>query len=106
MIKAVEELGPYMAFIPGIAMAHASPEAGVNKECISMINLKKEIELGDNHKARVKTIVVFAASESSTNILTSLVNILEKDDNIEKFKKAASYEEIKLLNQARDLQGA
>ncbi|MHB1394075.1 MAG: BglG family transcription antiterminator [Clostridia bacterium] len=106
MIKAVEELGPYMAFIPGIAMAHASPEAGVNQECISMINLKKEIELGDIHKAKVKTIVVFAARESSTNVLTSLVNILEKDDNIEKFKKAVSYEEIKLLDQTRDLQGA
>lgn len=106
IIKAVEELGPYMAFIPGIAMAHASPEAGVNQECISMINLKKEIELGDTHKAKVKTIVVFAARESSTNVLTSLVNILEKDDNIEKFKKAVSYEEIRLLKQTRDLQGA
>lgn len=101
MIKAVEELGPYMVFIPGIAFVHSALENGVKQECISLINLKNEISFGDSQKAKVKTVVVFAARESSINMLTLLINILEKGSNLERLRRAASYEEIKDLRSNR-----
>ncbi|MDO6354899.1 BglG family transcription antiterminator [Caloramator sp. CAR-1] len=98
MIKIVDSLGPYMVFIPGIAFAHASPEHSVYGEGISLITLKEPIDFGDSHKERVEIIVVFATNDKKSNILTKLVSILEKDDNILKIKNALSYSDIKDLS--------
>lgn len=98
MIKAVEELGPYMVFIPGIAFAHASPESGVKGEGISLITLKEDILFGDNHKEKVKMIVVLATDKNKSNILTQLISILEKDDNINILKNTSEYRAINELS--------
>ncbi len=98
MIKAVEELGPYMVFIPGIAFAHASPKSGVKGEGISLITLKEEILFGDRHKEKVKMIVVFATNKNKSNILTQLISILEKNDNVKVIKNALEYTAIGKLS--------
>ena len=38
MIRAVEELGPYMVFIPGVAIVHASSKDGVIKDGAKLIS--------------------------------------------------------------------
>ena len=47
MIKAIEDLGTYMVFIPEIAFVHASNKNVVNN-AVSMLTLKNEIYFGDN----------------------------------------------------------
>lgn len=98
MIKAVETLGPYMVFIPGIAFTHASPDDGVLGEGISLITLENEINFGDTGKEKASVIMVFATTSNKSNILTRLISILENENNIEKIKSAKCYKDIVLLN--------
>lgn len=94
MIKAVIDYGPYMVFIPGIAMAHAAPELGVKKDCLCLATLKEPLLFGDKNKEAVKIIVVFGALDHQLESLHRIINIFEKDGNIETIKNALCYEEI------------
>ncbi|WP_195986689.1 BglG family transcription antiterminator [Clostridium sp. D53t1_180928_C8] len=95
MIRVVETLGNYMVFIPEIAFVHAPPENVVDNG-VSLLTLKEPLEFGVKNKVFIKAIVVLANKEESKS-LVSLVNILMKNDNIDKFKFATEYEEIKKI---------
>lgn len=95
MIRVVETLGNYMVFIPEIAFVHAPPENVIDNG-VSLLILKEPIDFGVKNKVAVKAIVVLANKEESKS-LVSLVNILMKGNNVDKFKSAIKYEEIKKL---------
>lgn len=100
MIRAVEELGPYMVIIPGIALTHASSQDGVIKENMSLCTLEEPIKFGDNGDEYVKIIVVLANKNTESYIenLLKLIRILEKESNIEKINNADKYEDIMYLS--------
>ncbi len=93
IINVVETLGNYMVFIPKIAFVHATPD-NVLENSMSLLTLKSELKFGSNNKVPVKAIVVLANKNQNMN-LVNLINILTKDDNIEKFKNCNSYDEFK-----------
>ncbi|HBF39464.1 MAG TPA: hypothetical protein DDW50_19360 [Firmicutes bacterium] len=94
MIKAVVNFGPYIVFIPEIALAHAAPEMGVNQECLSLITLKDPIYFGEKNKELVKIVVVFGALDHQLESLHRLIRIFECETNIERIKNALSYADI------------
>lgn len=96
MIEAVEKMGPYMVIIPGIALNHALAEKGVLKDCLSLLTLKETIDFGDKDSEPVKMIIVFGTNKSNKyfKILTDLIKVLEKKENIKKIYEAENYEEI------------
>lgn len=95
MIKAIEDLGTYMVFIPEIAFVHASNKNVVNN-AVSMLTLKNEIYFGDNSEVRIKSIVVLANKDENKNLI-ELINILTKNNNSEKFKNAEKYFDLKIM---------
>ncbi len=95
MIRVVETLGNYMVFIPEIAFVHAPPENVIDNG-VSVLTLKEPLEFGAKNKVTIKAIVVLANKEESKS-LVSLVNILMRGSNVDKFKSATKYEEIKKL---------
>lgn len=95
MIKAIEDLGTYMVFIPEIAFVHASNKNVVNN-AVSMLTLKNEIYFGDNSEVRIKSIVVLANKDENKNLI-ELINILTKNNNAEKFKNAEKYFDLKIM---------
>lgn len=95
MIKAIEDLGTYMVFIPEIAFVHASNKNVVNN-AVSMLALKNEIYFGDNSEVRIKSIVVLANKDENKNLI-ELINILTKNNNAEKFKNAEKYFDLKIM---------
>ncbi|MDU2123580.1 MAG: BglG family transcription antiterminator [Clostridium celatum] len=95
MIRVVETLGNYMVFIPEIAFVHAPPENVIDNG-VSVLTLKEKIEFGAKNKVIIKAIVVLANKEESKS-LVSLVNMLIRGNNVDKFKAATKYEEIKKL---------
>ena len=95
MIRVVETLGNYMVFIPEIAFVHAPPENVIDNG-VSVLKLKEKIEFGAKNKVIIKAIVVLANKEES-KCLVSLVNMLIRGNNVDKFKAATKYEEIKKL---------
>lgn len=95
MIKAIEDLGTYMVFIPEIAFVHASNKNVVNN-AVSMLTLKNEIYFGDNSEVRIKSVVVLANKDENKNLI-ELINILTKNNNAEKFKNAEKYFDLKIM---------
>ncbi|AYE34976.1 BglG family transcription antiterminator [Clostridium septicum] len=93
IIKTIETIGNYMVFIPGIAFVHATPE-NVLKNSMSFLTLKSEISFGSKNKVSIKVIVVLANKNENMN-LVNLIDILTKNNNIEKFKHAKDYNELK-----------
>jgi len=94
MIEAVEKFGPYMVFIPDIAIVHASPNAGVIKEGMSILTLKKPLVLGDIHGVSVSCFIVLAALHKGSKLFMNLVSILESRDSINRLLNASFEQEI------------
>ena len=92
MIRVVETLGNYMVFIPEIAFVHAPPENVIDNG-VSLLTLKEPLDFGVKNKVTIKAIVVLANKEESKS-LVSLVNILMRGNNVDKFKSATKYEDI------------
>lgn len=92
MIRVVQNMGNYMVFIPEIAFVHAHTEY-VHETSIALLNLEKAIPFGTQGKDMVKTIVVIANKEENY-ILSNLINVLQKNDNIERFKQSKCYQDI------------
>lgn len=97
MIEAVEELGPYMVFIPEIAFVHASPKSGALKNGISLMTLTNPIFIGDKSKVKVQIIIVFSSTHPEADILIDLVQILEDSSSISKIKSALTSEDVLTL---------
>ncbi|MDR1902625.1 MAG: PTS sugar transporter subunit IIA [Treponema sp.] len=79
MIKAVEELGPYIAIAPGVAIAHAKPEDGVIKTGIAITILKTPVNFGHTENDPISVIVTLAALDHDAHIdaMGDLMDVLE-----------------------------
>lgn len=95
-ITSVDEWGPYMVFIPGVAFVHADPEH-VMRPCVAVTLLDQEILLGDEGKTYVKCIIMFAVKSEENHLLTELVSILERGDNIRRLLKAEKMEDLEQI---------
>jgi transcriptional antiterminator/mannitol/fructose-specific phosphotransferase system IIA component (Ntr-type) len=98
MIKAVLDYGPYMVIIPEIALAHAAPEKGVRRECLSLITLRQPLQFGEKNKEWVRIVIVFGARNHQPEQLHRLVKILEQPGNIERIKEATAHDQIMRLS--------
>jgi len=96
MIDAVKNIGPYMVIAPGIAIAHARPEDGVNKICMSVVRLKEPVEFGSKNNDPVDLVFGLAALDHDAHIcaLRDLATLLQDKGAVEKIRKAQSVDEV------------
>ncbi|MGT2924748.1 BglG family transcription antiterminator [Streptococcus caviae] len=90
MIESVNKLGAYIVLAPKVAVPHASPDYGVNKVGISLLQLKEPVDFdleaeGDEDR-QVQLIFVLAAADSTAHLkaLQQLAMVLEDEEAIEK----------------------
>lgn len=102
MINIVNENGPYIVVMPGIALAHARPEGHVYQNAISVVTLKDGLNFGHSTNDPVKVLFAVAAKtdEDHLKLFQKIADFLMSDDNIQKIKKAKSYEDV-FENQTR-----
>lgn len=86
MIKAVEQLGTYMVILPETAFVHAGIEDGINEACCSLMVLRNPITFGESKAKMVRNVFVIGFKEKEKTTLLDLVNILNANDNLERFK--------------------
>lgn len=98
MIKAVEELGPYMVFIPSVAIVHASYKDGVRKDGLSLLTLKEPIPFGDKTDVQAKIIFVMCSTQANSDHFIKLVKILDNPENLAVLKKATQLSDVLHLN--------
>lgn len=101
IISSVNEIGPYIVLAPKVAVPHASPDAGVHRLGISLLQLKEPVNFGseDDEDKNVQLIFVLATVDSTAHLkaLQQLALILDDDDIIENLIKAETPEEILVL---------
>ena len=94
MIEAVEKFGPYMVFIPKIAIVHASPSAGVIKEGLSILTLDTPLILGDVHGVSVSCFIVLATVEKESQLFMNLIRLLDSKANIDHLLSSSSKQKV------------
>ncbi len=67
-IEIVEEQGPYIVVAPGIALAHARPENGVKRLCLSVTTLNEPVEFGHPENDPVDLVFAFGSPDSEQHI--------------------------------------
>jgi len=96
MVRAVQEMGPYMVLAPGLALAHARPEDGADVVGLSLVTLATPVEFGSETNDPVSVVISFCAPdhESHIGMLQSLAEFLINEDNQRLLKTAETVDEI------------
>lgn len=99
IIKKTMEYGPYYIIMPEVAMPHARPESGVNKDSFSLVTLEEPVFFGEDGGDVSILITLAATSADSHNEfgLVQVANLFEDEENIIKIKNAKTKEEILAL---------
>lgn len=96
MKRSLEENGPYMVIVPGVALLHARPENGVKKVCIAMVTLKEPIPFGHKDNDPVRLAIAFGAidKQNHLNLLADLMQLLSDTSTIAEICQAADPSQI------------
>lgn len=95
MVGAVKELGPYMVIAPGIALAHARPEDGVLRVCMSMVRLSQPVEFGSAANDPVDLVFGLGGVDHEQHLraLKQLALLLQREKAVACLRQARSVSE-------------
>ncbi len=68
MIRVAQELGPYIAIGPGIALPHAATDAGAEQTALSLIRLAEPVCFGNPENDPVRLVFALAAIDKTAHI--------------------------------------
>ncbi len=68
IIRSLEQFGPYMVMLPGIALAHAAPEEGARELGMSLTLLNQPVHFGYKAHDPVNVIVILSAKDEKTHL--------------------------------------
>lgn len=99
MVKLVEKFGPYIVVAPGIALAHARPEDGVKRMCMSLVRLASPVEFGSEANDPVDLIFAFGVVDRNAHIqvLKDLATFLQHKKATTVLRQCKSTDEVKKL---------
>lgn len=99
MIRAVEELGPYMVILPGFALAHAAPSPDVYQDAMSLVTLREPVCFGSAENDPVRVVLCISCIDRESHIasLQRVAGVLMEDDMVERLAAAVSVEAVQAL---------
>lgn len=99
MIRAVEELGPYMVILPGFALAHAAPSPDVVRDAMSLVTLRTPVCFGSAENDPVRVVLCLSCVDREAHIasLQRVAMLLMEDDMVQKLADATTTKEIQAL---------
>ena len=97
MVRVVEELGPYIVLIEGVALAHAAPGDGVIRNGLSVVQLSTPVDFGGGKLVRL--VFALAATDHDAHIenLGALAEALGDGETLNSLFVAGSSTEIHSL---------
>lgn len=104
MIKVAQELGPYIAIAPGIALPHAASEAGAKQTALSLVKLETPVNFGNPDNDPVQLVFGLSAVDKRVHIvaLQTLAELFLSKDLMKQLFKADSVDSvITLFEQAQ-----
>lgn len=99
MIRAVDELGPYMVILPGFALAHAAPSPDVFCDAMSLVTLSSPVMFGSAENDPVSVVLCLSCVDRESHIasLQRIATALMEDGMVERLAAAVTAEEIQTL---------
>lgn len=96
MVETVETFGPYIVICPGLALAHARPDAGALAVGVSLVTLQNPVYFGhpDNDPVSVGLGLSATDHESHLGLLAELSECLEARGLVEKLLQENSPEKV------------
>ena len=92
MIAVVQELGPYIVIVPGLALAHARPSPSVVRSGLSWVTLSNPVRFGHPENDPVSVVVGLAAPDDESHIiaLSTLAELLSDEQRHQALVSAES----------------
>lgn len=96
MLEVVEEFGPYIVILPGVALAHARPDGGAKKIGLSLISLKEPVEFGNEVYDPVKLVFALCATDNHSHLelIQEISLIFDDQDKLMSLSECQSKEEM------------
>ena len=98
IVESTEEYGPYYILMPGMAMPHARPEAGVKRDAFSLITLTEPVTFSDGKEVSVLLSLAATSSKIHTSVaIPQIIALFELENSIERIKACKGDEEVLAL---------
>jgi len=95
MIAAIEEMGPYIVILPGLAIAHAASGEAVMKNDTALITLREGVEFGSaNDPVNIILCLCCTDTKSHQDSLKQIAKKILSATVLERIKNACSVGEI------------
>jgi PTS system ascorbate-specific IIA component len=96
IIQGMYELGPYSVLAPGLALAHARPEAGALATGVSLVTLDPPIPFGSQENDPVTTLFAFGSvdKDGHTDLLAELAQFLGDEQNHARIRSAHTLDDV------------
>jgi len=101
MIESVEEFGPYIVIVPGVALFHSKGDEDVHKVCLSLATVKDGVSFGAGEKDPVKLLFAFASPDKKAHLimLREIMSIMKSDELMHQIVEAPTDGDIiKIIN--------
>ena len=104
IVESTEEYGPYYILMPGMAMPHARPEAGVNRDAFSLITLTEPVTFSDGKEVSILLSLAATSSKIHTSVaIPQIIALFELENSIERIKACKSDEEVlAMIEESKD----
>ena len=104
IVESTEEYGPYYILMPGMAMPHARPEAGVNRDAFSLITLTEPVTFSDGKEVSVLLSLAATSSKIHTSVaIPQIIALFELENSIERIKACKRDEEVlAMIEESKD----
>lgn len=104
IIESTEEYRPYYILMHSMAMPHARPEAGVQKDAFSLITLKEPVTFSDGKQAQV--LLALAATSSAIHAsvaIPQIIALFELENAIERLAACQTKEDVlAMVDESKD----
>lgn len=96
MLRAAEELGPYIVIAPGLALPHARPQDGVRRACMAVITLEPPVAFGSAENDPVRVVIALGAVDADGHVqaLAQLMAALEHPEHMDALLRARTRKDI------------
>ena len=104
IIESTEEYGPYYILMPGMAMPHARPEAGVQRDSFSLITLTEPVTFSDGKEAKVLLALAATSSQIHASVaIPQIIALFELENSIERLVACQSPAEVlAMIDESKD----
>lgn len=104
IIESTNEYGPYYILMPGMAMPHARPEAGVKRDSFSLVTLTSPVTFSDGKEVSVLLALAATSSQIHTSVaIPQIIALFELENAIARLEACETAEDVlAMIDESKD----